>query len=124
MTDQREADMEALMALPAFRRFLARSIQTAGILTQTGIATNGSDGRDLAFAEGRRSLGFDLLRDAEAGLPVPMRSPLNIMTLLSVLREEAQTAETEKANGRRRSRYGDLDGNDDSGDGDAGHGKR
>lgn len=112
--DQRAADMEQLMGLPSFRRFLFRSIQTAGLLSDTAISTNGSDGRDLAFAEGRRSLGFELLRDAEAALAAPLQHPLNLITWLSLLREEAQTSDLEKASGRRRdNRYDDADGDDD-----------
>jgi hypothetical protein len=115
---QRKSDMEALMQLPAFRRFLFRSIQTAGILAQAAVSTNGSDGRDLAFAEGRRSLGFDLLRDAEAALAAPLQHPLSLLTLLSVIREEAQTSDTEKPNGRRStSRYDDSTGDEDGSDG-------
>ncbi|WP_066807146.1 hypothetical protein [Sphingomonas asaccharolytica] len=113
MTDQTDADMKQLMELPSFRRFLFRSIQTAGLLSHTAYGTNGSDGRDLAFNEGRRSLGFELLREAEAALSEPLRHPLNIMTLVSVLREEAQTSDQERASGRRYDRYGDSDGNDD-----------
>lgn len=115
MSDQRKADMQALMDQPAFRRFLFRSIQTAEILTHKGAGTPGSDGRDLAFAEGRRSLGFFLLSEAEAGLPAPLQRPDNLMTLLSVLTEESLDIGTEKKNGRRNDRYGDDDGDDDRG---------
>ena len=108
--------MTQLMALPAFRRFLFRSIQNAGLLSQTAVSTNGSDGRDLAFAEGRRSLGFDLLRDAEAALAVPLQHPLSLLTLLSVIREEAQTSDTEKPNGRRSTSRYDDPRNDDASD--------
>lgn len=96
-----ETDMAALMALPEFRRFLFRSIQLAGILSPT---TNGADGRNLDFHEGRRSLGFDILRDADAGQPAPLRHPHSIMTLIAALREEATTAsKPEKA--RVQDRY-------------------
>lgn len=112
--DLRVADMAFLMEQPAFRRFLFRSIQTAGILAQTAHGADGSDGRDLAYHEGRRSLGFDLLRDAEAGLPAAAQHPLNIMTLLNVLREGAQVSEKEKSGGKQYDRYGeggeDVDG--------------
>lgn len=109
------ADMQALIALPEFRRFLFRSIQLAGILTQTGRATTGSDGRDLAFVEGRRSLGFDILADAALGQPEQVRSrdPLNLMTLIATLTEEVQSQPEEKKRGS--DRYGsDSDGDDGS----------
>lgn len=100
---QPQSDMAELMKQPAFRRFLWRSIQTSGILSQ---GTSGADGRDLSFAEGRRSQMFAMLNDAEQGMPPDARHPLNIMTLIAVLREEAQAAPKEKksANGR----YGEL----------------
>ncbi|UXC93121.1 hypothetical protein EGM87_22765 [Sphingobium sp. RSMS] len=85
--------MADLLALPAFRRFIWRSIQTSGILTQ---GTSGADGRDLSFAEGRRSQMFAILADVEAGQPAALRHPLNIMTLIAVLREEANPAPKEK----------------------------
>ena len=96
---QQETDMGELMKLPAFRRFLLRSIQNAGIFSQ---ATNGADGRDLSFAEGRRSQVFAMLSDVEAGLPVTQRHPLNIMTLIAVLREEANPAPKEKKSATAR----------------------
>jgi hypothetical protein len=94
-----EQDMAELLSLPAFRRFLWRSIQTAGIFSQS---TSGADGRDLSFAEGRRAQMFAILADVDVGQPVNARHPHNIMTLLAVLREEASPVPKEKksANGR------------------------
>lgn len=113
--DELKADMAQLMALASFRRFVFRSIQTAEILTHRASGTNGSDGRDLAFAEGRRALGFFLLAECERALPAPLkRTADNLMTLLSVLNEEAQSIGTEKKNGGRSDRYGDSDGDDGS----------
>lgn len=97
-------DMAKLMALPAFRRFLFRSIQSAGILAPT---TNGTDGRNLDFYEGRRSLGFELLRDADTAQPGDLQHPHSIMTLIAVLREEANPTPKEKTRGTR-DRYGDI----------------
>lgn len=99
MVSQQEQDMAALLALPAFRRFLWRSIQSSGILTQ---GTSGADGRDLSFAEGRRSQMFAMLSDVEAGQPAALRHPHNIMTLIAVLREEANPAPKEKKSGNAR----------------------
>ena len=99
-------DMAELLALPSFRRFLFRSIQSAGIL---GTATNGADGRNLDWIEGRRSLGFDILREADSGQPVPMRSDLSIMTLIAALREEADTPRKPE---KKRDRFDELEGKD------------
>jgi hypothetical protein len=102
---QRRADAAFLLARPEFRRFLFRSIQLAGILEQTSRATTGSDGRDLAFAEGRRSLGFDILAEADGGQPAPMQHPHHLMTLISALTEEVQAPPEEKKRGE--DRYGE-----------------
>lgn len=105
-----QSDMEFLMGRAEFRRFLFRSIQTAGILSHTTRATTGSDGRDLAFAEGRRSQGFDILAEAALGQPeqVRGRDPLNLMTLIAALTEEVQAPPEETKSGRR-DRYGQED---------------
>ena len=102
MTEQ-EKDMARLMAMPEFHRFLWRSIQSAGILSQ---ATTGADGRDLSFAEGRRSHMFAILSDVETGLPPEQRHPNSIMTLIAVLREEANPAPKEKKSAT--GRYDEL----------------
>lgn len=98
MTEQ-EKDMADLLALPAFRRFLWRSIQSSGILAQ---GTSGADGRDLSFAEGRRSQMFAILSDVETGQPQQLRHPHAIMTLIAVLREEANPAPKEKKSAAAR----------------------
>lgn len=106
-----DADMAFLINRPEFRRFLFRSIQLAGILEQTGRGTTGSDGRDLAFVEGRRSLGFEILRMADAGQPAAQQHPLCLITLVAALREEIQSPKEEKIRGRNR--YGSHDDDDD-----------
>lgn len=100
-------DMEALLALPAFLRFLSRVIQTSEIHSAE---TNGTDGRHLV-SEGRRDLGLNILRDAARGQPVDDPAAAFSMTLIQVLREEAQSAfqETPRA---RRSRYDDEESDD------------
>lgn len=105
---QHKADCDQLIAIPAFRRFLWRSIQMAGIFDP---ATNGPDDSYL-ISEGRRRLGFDLLRDVESGLPVS--HPQSLVTLIQVLREEAQTIPQEKQNGRRDRYSSDDDGDERS----------
>lgn len=98
-----QQDMEELLKLASFRRFLFRSIQSAGILSA---ATNGADGRNLDWIEGRRSLGFEILREADLGQPAPARSELSIMTLIAALREEAETPRKPE---KKRDRYDGLD---------------
>lgn len=73
MADLSHEDMAALIKVPEFRRFLFAAIQTAGVLSQEGPAL-GQTPRDLSFAEGRRSLGFDLLQMAHAGQPEEIRA--------------------------------------------------
>lgn len=106
-------ELELLIALPEFRRFLFAAIQSAGILSQEGPA-HGQAGRDLSYAEGRRSLGFEILHMAHRGQPEEIRNadPGALATLNAAI-ISAMTPPKEKARGRRSddiSRYGDLDG--------------
>lgn len=98
-----EEDMAELLALPAFRRFLWRSIQTSGILSQS---TSGADGRDLSFAEGRRAQMLAILADVDVGQPANARHPHNVLTLIAVLREAASPAPKEKKSAN--ARYDEL----------------
>jgi hypothetical protein len=107
--DQLRKDMLFLVGREEFRRFLFRVIQTAGILAPT---TDGSVDRHLAYDEGRRNLGLDILAMAEAGQPVPHPGGLPVLTLIQVLREEANQQPQENKRGRRNDRYRDLDGDD------------
>jgi hypothetical protein len=111
---QIRTDMEFLNSRPEFRRFLFRAIQTAGIFDQKG---SGKSERDLAYAEGRRDQGLDLLHDAERGQPAAHPEGIPILTTIQILVEEAQQAGTEKKkDGRRNDRYRDLaDGSDGDG---------
>jgi hypothetical protein len=104
--DKRDkADLEFLLARPEFRRFFWRVIQSAGIFART---TDGSDGRNLAFDEGRRNLGLEILEMAEAAQPAAPSPDIPASTLIQVLLEESQQP-TEKPNGRRTSdRYSEL----------------
>lgn len=113
---ERASDMQFLLTRPEFRRFLFRSIQLAGILSHTSRATEGSDGRDLAFAEGRRSLGFDILGEAHFGQPEQLRNRDSqcLLTLIAALSEEVQSQPEEKKRGRS-DRYDD-DRDDDEPD--------
>ena len=116
MNDQQhQSDMEHLLSQPQFLRFLFRSIQLAGILSHTTRATEGSDGRDLAFSEGRRSLGFDILGEAHLGQPEQLRDRDSqcLLTLIAALSEEVQSRPMEKKRGH--DRYGNDDRDDDAG---------
>lgn len=102
---QQEMDMAVLMRRPEFKRFLFRSIQTSGLFQSS---TNGSDGRDLNFHEGRRSMGLELLRDAENALDARMRTPECLLTLNSIIREESQKP-SEKPSEQTKNRHSELD---------------
>ena len=110
-------DLEHLLAQRQFLRFLSRVIQRARIFERT---TDGSQGRDLSFTEGVRHLGLEILEMVEAGQPVPHPDGTPILTVLQVLREEANQPGGERPNGRRQheryDRNNDL-GNDDGDDG-------
>ena len=106
--EQHKADIAQLIDLPAFRRFLWRSIQMAGIFSP---AINGADGRDLS--EGRRRLGFDILQDVERAMPDP--HPFGLSTLIQVILEESRSSSTQEKPSGRRSRYDD-DSDTDSDD--------
>ena len=99
----RERDLQSLLANPLFKEFLFEAIQLAGIWG----AANGHDPRDLAFFEGRRSLGLDLLQMVDAGQPKPLRTPDALATLhaviLTALNTPSQSEETKRAD-----RYDDI----------------
>lgn len=103
------ADAEYLLTRPEFRRFLFAAIQSAGILGHHAPA-NGQMGRDLGHFEGRRSLGFDLLRMVDAGQPEPLRSADCLATLSLAIREAMTPSPKEKTRDRRNDldRYSDL----------------
>lgn len=112
MSEPTHDDLKAMLALPEFRRFLFAAIQSAGLLGHEGPA-HGQTPRDLSFAEGRRSLGFDLLQMAHRGQPEEVRAsdPGALVTLNAVILS-AVNAPKEKTRGRRNSdtsRYSDLD---------------
>lgn len=113
MSSMTDHEMAELLGSPTFRKFLFRVIQMSGIMAP---ATNGSDGRNLDVFEGRRCLGFDILREVDRGQPQPLQHPLSIMTWLAALSEEATHTPTEKPNGRRSNRYSDITGDDGSDD--------
>jgi hypothetical protein len=99
LTDQDKADLADLIERPGFRRFLFRVIQNAGIFESHGQRVRSAH----LFNDGRRSLGLDILREVDAAQPVPGPSGIPTLTLIQVLREEAQSQPPERTNRGRRS---------------------
>jgi len=97
-----KADAALLLERPEFRRFLFTAIQQAGIFD----AANGQEGRDLNWIEGRRSLGFDLLRWADEGQPEALRTPNALATLNAIILEAMNTPIKEKVRGGRYDELG------------------
>ena len=96
-------DATFLLNRPEFRRWLFTAIQTAGIFD----AANGHDGRDLNWIEGRRSLGFELLRMADEGQPEQLRTANALATLNAVILENINSPKKEKPNGGRYTELND-----------------
>jgi hypothetical protein len=113
LTDQERVELVELMKVPGFRNFLFRVIQKARIFDATA---NGTDQRHL-IDEGRRLLGLEILREVEAAMPLQSPSGIPSLTVIQVLREEAQSPSKEKPSGRRADTYRDLDGTDGGSDG-------
>lgn len=101
--------MVFLVKQVAFVRFIWRVTQSAGIFART---TDGSIDRHLAYDEGRRNLGLDILAMVETGQPLS-HPEAPVLSLLQILREEANRQPQEKPSGRRNDRYSDLDDGDD-----------
>lgn len=96
---QLKLDMEELLKLPPFMRFIFELIQRSGYLDAT---TDGSVERTFAM-NGRRQLAREILDMVELGQPVAHPDKLPILTLMQTLREEAQQ-HTESRN-EKPSRY-------------------
>jgi hypothetical protein len=105
LTDAEKVEMSGLLEIPAFRSLVYRLMISTGVFA---VQTNGADGRDLNFSEGRRSVALELLNDLEASQPVAHREPVPILTLIQTFREVAQTAPI-KGVKRDRDQYRDLD---------------
>jgi hypothetical protein len=100
-------DAQFLLGRAEFRRFLFAAIQSAGIIGITSPA-NGQSLRPLEWFEGRRSLGFDLLRMADAGQPEPLQSAEALATMSAAILEALNPPPKEKARGRRDDRDPDA----------------
>lgn len=100
---QFRADMESLVRQSAFKHFLWRVIQKAGLFEPT---TDGSEGRDR-YRAGRRDLGLEILDLAELGQPIQDVHPdqLPLLTIIQTLLEEAQKPPEEKSNVRPSEKY-------------------
>lgn len=113
LTDQERVDFVHLMTITSFRNLMLRVIQMAGIFQATA---NGTDKR-TSFDDGRRSLGLDILRLLEAAQPVQGSSGNPTLTLIQLLREEAQSPLPERTQrGRRSDPYSELTPDGPAGD--------
>lgn len=111
LSDEDKAELADLIGRPGFRRFLFRVIQNAGIFSATA---NGSEQR-TSFNDGRRSLGLDILREVEAAMPLQSTSGIPSLTVIQVLREEAQSPPPERTkSGRRSDPYSELSAGPDT----------
>lgn len=100
MTEISREDAEHLLAQAEFRRFLFAAIQSAGLLSHEGPA-HGPTQRDLSFAEGRRSLGFEILLMIEQGQPEALRTGGALATINAAIREAMNPTPKEKTHGNR-----------------------
>ena len=99
--EAQRADLQALLRLPAFRRFLFRIVESSGIAA----STYGTEGH-LLYREGARSLGLDILRWVSEAHPTPEHPGVPVNALLTILSEANLTDPTTKENGNgRRRRY-------------------
>lgn len=102
-----KADVQALLKHVEFQRFLWRVIQRARIF---GATADGSNERDLSFYEGARHLGLEILEMVDEGQPRQHPDKVPVLTLIQVLREEANQPGGGRPNERTRySRTDELD---------------
>lgn len=101
---QRRKDMETLMLLPEFRRFLFFTVAQKSGIAQIA---NGDD--SATFYNGRRSLGLEILIEADEALSVrdPANAPFAALALCTdeahkLLTTEAITDENDNADYERR----------------------
>lgn len=120
-------DAAALLALPAFRRFLHAAIQAAGILGHHA-PVGGQGGRDLSFLEGRRSLGFELIAMVHRGQDEALRAldPTGLFTLSAALcaalpsKDTALERPCTTSSGPDTARYDELPGDESNRSGSCG----
>lgn len=98
-----DKDRALLLSNPLFREFLFEAIQLAGIWE----SANGHDPRDLAFVEGRRSLGLDLLQLADRGQPKALRTPEALATVNAIILTALNTPSKPEEK-PRADRYDDI----------------
>jgi hypothetical protein len=99
-------DMQQLLTLPSFNRFLFRLVLASGLMRSGG-------------DDGRRSLGEDVLRWAEDALGGEHLSGLPVLAsiqLLSAVRDDSVTKENSRR-GKARIDRGDILPEGDDGDG-------
>lgn len=100
-----KAEKQTLLANGYFLRWLFALVEASGLLESTASA---GDGRNL-YLEGRRSLALDLLRELEAAQPAGSPSGVPVLTLIQILREQAQSAGNKERNvATRDGTYAEL----------------
>lgn len=100
MTDR---EIQLLLSVPEFRQFLFEAIQLAGIWEPA----NGHDPRDLAWFEGRRSLGLELLQLADRGQPKALRTPEALATINAIILTALNTPSKPEEK-KHADRYDDI----------------
>jgi hypothetical protein len=103
LTDQERADYADLIERPQFQD-LSCADSIGGIYEATA---NGSAERTF-FANGRRSLGLDILRIVEAAQPLPAPAHIPTLTLIQVPRGSTIPSSERTKSGRRNDPYADL----------------
>lgn len=111
MTDAEKLELARLMQDKAFVSFLYRNVFIKGGLFSA--STTGTDGRDLSHAEGRRGLALDILAEIEACQATKSPDGQPVFGSIQILVGFAQSMTKEKALGRRRDPYGDLNSDGD-----------
>lgn len=87
-------ELRNLMLLPPFRAFIHEQVVVgSGLLSP---ATNGKDGRDLSFAEGKRDLALSILSELERAMPENRHGGISVGTLIQTLSEASDRASKEQ----------------------------
>ena len=89
---QNKADMQRLLRFPEFKRFCWRKLSDAGIFR----ATFSNNAMAMAFAEGRRSSGLDLLDDVNKADPYAFAQLQSYNLAEQKSKEETENALKEK----------------------------
>jgi hypothetical protein len=105
-SDRGRDDIRLLMERPEFRRFCFRILESSGIYASTY-------GAEVAvlFAEGRRSLGLEILDWITTAYPLSEPSSVPVNAMLAILTEEFNSRATKEATDGTRSGHERYDRN-------------